>query len=178
MSSLHIAMAEHNLSKVARLIKRRKSLIGVDTILFAARYSTPAIFSCLMRANADINASHSDMRTPLHIAVEYNTPEMCSRLISFGANVNAQSSAGCTPLSVAATSKASMRTVILLLNSGASISTSDNDGWTPLHCAIASRHDDMALVLIDRGADINAKDFSGASPSTMIHLFNSKYPLE
>ena len=78
--------------------------------------------------------------TPLHYAVLYEAkPELVVALLDYGADVNARY---------------------------------DNqfsrfDGWTPLHLTIFRRTPDDSVIaetLLDRGADIEARDASGATP--------------
>jgi len=58
-----------------------------------------------------------------------------------------------------------MRIAELLLAHGAKVDARDGDGLTPLHIAAVSGHADLAGLLLDRGADREARDTgSGATP--------------
>jgi ankyrin repeat protein len=48
---------------------------------------------------------------------------------------------------------------------GACIDVEDGEGKTPLHCAGSVGCADTSLAMIDRGADISAKDKYGCTPS-------------
>ena len=77
--------------------------------------------------------------TPLHYAVLYEArPELVVVLLDYGADVNARYDNNLSRF----------------------------DGWTPLHLTIFRRIDDsvIAVTLLDRGADIEARDSSGATP--------------
>ncbi len=47
------------------------------------------------------------------------------------------------------------------------INTSDTWLYTPLHWAIGKKHDEVALYLISKGADVNAKAKNGSTPLHM-----------
>lgn len=48
--------------------------------------------------------------------------------------------------------------IALLLDHGARVTTRDIAGNTPLHIALSEGHEDIARLLIDTGANINAKN--------------------
>ncbi len=93
-------------------------------------------------------------------------PEMIEYLISLGADVNQMSNRG-TVLSRAA-SDGDAPLVALLLSHGADPELADEQwGRTPLHKAIAEEHEDVAVMLIEHGADIQARDNRQRTP---LHL--------
>jgi ankyrin repeat protein len=75
---------------------------------------------------------------------------------------------GWTPLHLAAFF-GSRRSVGCLLDAGAAISAVSRNALanTPLHAAVAGGHADVALLLISRGADVNAADAGG---HTAMHI--------
>lgn len=48
--------------------------------------------------------------------------------------------------------------IALLLDRGARVTTRDIAGNTPLHIALSEGHEDIARLLIDAGASVNAKN--------------------
>ncbi|CAF1285697.1 unnamed protein product [Adineta ricciae] len=52
----------------------------------------------------------------------------------------------------------------VLLRAGANINSVDNDGWTPLHAAAHWDKQDIIKFLLERNADIEAKNYAGQTP--------------
>jgi ankyrin repeat protein len=48
----------------------------------------------------------------------------------------------------------------VLLRAGANINSVDNDGWTPLHAAAHWDKHDVIQFLLDRSADLDAKNYA------------------
>jgi len=104
--------------------------------------------------------------TPLHFAAPAGHLKTIERLIKQGADVNARDYFGQTPLFLATRvgNVAAMRT---LINHGAKFNIRDTDnGTTPIFYAIHSNKLSPVTLLLDLGADINAKDDFGNSPLT------------
>ena len=116
--------------------------------------------------------------TPLHVAAWGNAREAALALIEGGADIRAKSDAGWTPLHWAA-GESAQETALALIKAGADVQAKEDDmGFTPLH--LAARYDawevatqaprnvpvddlmwdaqEIALALIERNADVNAKD--------------------
>ena len=79
--------------------------------------------------------------------------EVCQQL---EINFNKKLSDGFTPLHLAGIS-GSYRIVQFILKHGGKIDETDDLGWTPLHHAVSHGHIPCALVLLQAGADINAR---------------------
>ena len=61
--------------------------------------------------------------------------------------------------------------VVELINSkpvGANINARTNEQSTPLHAAVAGAHLDLALMLVERGADALAKNAAGKTPLQLV----------
>jgi len=48
----------------------------------------------------------------------------------------------------------------ILLRAGANINSVDNDGWTPLHAAAHWDKHDVIQFLLDKNADLDAKNYA------------------
>jgi len=97
----------------------------------------------------------------LHMAIRYcpydNVEKIVDYILSRGADVNAQNDDGTTPL-IVAVSRSLGGTASLLISKGADVNKAGDFRWTPLHSASST---DMAELLLNSGADINARLANG-----------------
>ena len=113
----------------------------------------------MIRNRADVTAANRDGMTALHIVSD---PNIAYSLILNGANINAANRAGSTPLHWAI-SYNHIEIIRLLLRYGADTGAQDHLGNTPLHLAVNSSQE-IVLMLIVSGANINATNKSGSTP--------------
>ena len=147
------------------------------------------IVGLLVDNGSVINAKDSDGCTPLHAAAAWRRQdEVVEVLLARGANVDAEANSGATPLHYAAYN-GQKGVVEILLAKGANINAKTDAGDRPASAALQADHrdifdlltgkgGDMPLVnslhsvarignlaearsLIDKGADVNAKDWIG-----------------
>jgi ankyrin repeat protein len=123
----------------------------------------------LLKAGADpnhITRFNERKDTYLILALETNADlSPIKALLAHGADPNLANDTGRTPLHIAAeTSNAGVPAVKLLLRHGASANAvTYTNSNAPLHMAVRQARADIAAVLLDDGADVNAKLKSGAS---------------
>jgi ankyrin repeat protein len=145
----------------------------------------PEAIKLLLDRGADPNAKEARQgQTALMWALDQKHLDAARGLIEHGADVNAHSKNGFTPLLFAA-KQGDLDTVRMLLKAGAKVNdgtplknrpagrratpaTDDGDpgvpdGITPLLMATISGHEDVALLLLENGADPNAADGTGAT---------------
>lgn len=139
---------------------------------------------CLLAAGADVNAKTKRGTTPLHRAALLGHKDTVKFLIERGANINASDNQGRTPLAMARQRKHTEVANILrqhgatdtvhaavavddiegvkrLLSEGADINAKDNVKYkymTPLHVACQRGNKEIAQLLIENKADIEARD--------------------
>lgn len=100
----------------------------------------------------------------IHRAVEEGDYARVRRELAFGGDVNTVDSANRTPLHWAA-ERSNPKITELLLKKRADVNAKDRDGMTPLHmaiskgCGVVNDSIETVRVLLDRGADPNAKTF-------------------
>ncbi len=134
--------------------------------------------------------------TLLHLAARFGITELATRLIEHGANVNAKDIDGYSPLHFCMHGPC-IGVARLLIEHGADANAKTNQGTTPLHScvrysamtlrqAMASKATGIALtakdgsksfeaarLLIEHGADVNAKNCDGYSPLHLCHRVSS-----
>ena len=129
----------------------------------------------LLNEDFDINYKVPDSnRTALHFAASSGLDAMVYKLIRLGADINARDFNLQTPLHEAS-AKGHKKVVEILVNEDAAIDAQDSDLQTPLFHPLfhwlsqtprsnQADHMDIIKLLVDKGADINAKDRFGNVP--------------
>ena len=158
----------------------------------AAYWGQAKIAERLIQAGAGVNVRNGYSRTPLHVAARRGHTKVVKILLEVGAKVDAKDWNAETPLHKAARGEAYPEAVEVLIKAGADINAKDNAGRTPLHWAalrgqseggksligigaeltasgmplfwVPGGHSELAKILIDAGAEVNAKTRSGDTP--------------
>ena len=143
----------------------------------AVKAGNTAGVTSLLQKKVDVNAPEADGTTALHWAVRTDNAALVDRLIRAGANPKAQNRYGITPMALPFSHASANATgplgetalhvcartgkpeaVRVLLANGATVDTIENwRGQTPLMWAAAEGHGDTMKVLIEAGADLNAR---------------------
>ena len=134
-------------------------IVGLSSLLSAAATApvadaamngdTAAVRS-LLKSAADVNAAQGDGMTALHWAAMNGDAELAQMLVFAGANVRATTRLGAyTPLFLAS-QQGHAGVISALLKAGSDLKLGNANGTLPLMVAVK--------VLVDAGADVNAKD--------------------
>ncbi|CAI7569463.1 unnamed protein product [Penicillium viridicatum] len=116
----------------------------------------------LLQGNIDANSQDSDSRTPLIHAVIENHDSVVRLLLDHGARIGVYDCDGRSALHWAVLNRRLEILQQLLEHRarsepGLDIDIYDNYGWTPLHMAVDRAFEAAILMLLQEGADINAK---------------------
>jgi len=149
-------------------------LLGGSTAAFcgpihdAARKGDAKKVKALLAADPKVvNERDSNGDTALHIAALHNQLAVAQALLDAGADVNARNGYGAyTPGDLGGVLYSSSHKDPVSLLTVHGIDQSDmKNGYTPLHLAEFSvGHRKMVELLVSKGADVNARPASGATP--------------
>jgi ankyrin repeat protein len=133
---------------------------GATALHWAAHWDDPEMVDLLIRAGANVNAADDLGATPLSLACLNGNAVLVAKLLALKANPNAASLTGTSPLMFAART-GSVDAVKALLVHGANVNASETlRGQTALMWAVAEQHPEVVRVLIEAGADLQARTLS------------------
>lgn len=153
----------------------RKSSLNQSLVNAILNHDNEAVLSCL-NAGASPDSIGSDGTPAIISAVEKNQPDTLKILLDKYATPEAKSASGEMALHLAARTGA-VECLKLLLQAHASLHVKV---WeeTPLFAALEHKHDACAVLLIEAGADIAAKNSSGKCPVYLAAENGRTAPLE
>ena len=130
-------------------------------MLAAKEGNLPTVQALLTAPDIDIDAKKTNGATALIVAVDNRKDDAVKALINKGANVNTADNDGWTPLIFAAKHGHLPTIQALLSASDIDIHAKNPDGKTALHVAAVRDKDHVVKVLIDHGAEVNARTHDG-----------------
>lgn len=189
------SLVEQYLARDAAYYTRIKDKKGNTPLIIAAGSNHTQPLLLLIAAGAAVNAQNARGETPLLAAINNNRTASAEALLAAAANPNLASYGGGTPavravnrgnakvmqaliahgvdisvgeLVSSAAKRGNSQLMALLLDNGGNVNEADSSGNLPMYYAGMSSSVDVARLLLQKGADINARDPS--SGSTALHL--------
>jgi len=157
---------------------------GAGEIHDAAKYGDVKTVDELADKNSNLlYAKDEQGKTPLHLATGWGQLKVMKLILDkYHIDVNIKNANGGTPLHVAA-SQAQAAAAKILIEQGAEINIRrDKDGATPLHVCVVKGskpgHYQIAEMLLDDGANPNAKMYNGATPLSIAKSMNNVKMIE
>jgi ankyrin repeat protein len=136
---------------------------GHPALVNASRYGFKRIATYLVEHKADPNLADRSDWTPLMYAAWDDDPDLANMLLRAGAKLDAADRDGLTSLAIAA-QNAKFKALRALVDAGADVNAPvAKGGYTPLMLASISGSNDVAVLLIDHGAKVNATNPGGVT---------------
>ena len=159
-------LAKHLIAKHPEYINA-KGGSEVTPMHVAARQGHADVLSLLLDRGADVDVRGDSDVTPLYRASRFGKQEAGQVLLDCGADINAGGNECQTPLS-GALFKGRFEFARVLIQRGAKINFHNKStGKTPLHLAAERASTQAVRLLLEHGADVNARDKHGLYPSQL-----------
>ena len=162
------------------VILQLTSCATMTPLTAAAKEGDVATINKLLNEGAKIDEPNSGnwSATPLYWSLTNDCKfEAAELLLKKGANVNSADSFGLAPLHLAVCCEnVDLSFIEHLIEKGADVNLKNtSDGWRGLHYAISCGADDMARLLIEKGADVNAIADDGTTPLILAAKIDSVF---
>jgi quinoprotein dehydrogenase-associated probable ABC transporter substrate-binding protein len=178
-TELNNAVMANDPKRVAYLLDKKhasvsaQDLQGETPLHHAIVMADASMVGFLIAHGADPNERDRDGWTPLMTAAYLDNAEDIAILAAKGADPNALSKQNLSPLAIAA-QYGKDKAAVALLQAGADPARPIGEGgYTPLMLATANHSEPVVQALIQKGADVNAKN-SGGVTALMIAAANGR----
>lgn len=168
-SILHFAVLVGDLDQVKLLVEH-----GANVNHRTKLQRTPLHFGgqreitkYLLECGANVNEPDFEGQTPLHRSVLYHSLKSVKMCLEFGGDLTLRDNAGETCVHYAAMNRRTDVLEFVLQETGLSVNERSGRGEVPLHLAAKKGNVDACTVLLDRGADVDAKNVDGLTPMAL-----------
>jgi ankyrin repeat protein len=172
-AEIHSAAAAGDLARVQALAAADRAVVNIADdrscrpLHWAADAGAVDVASYLLNQGADLEVRDVDGDTPLHWAAARGRCSMIELLLARGAKIDARNHQQATPLLYAAM-RLQSDAVRLLVARGADVELGNDYGRTPLLYVTREGGDiPMARLLLELGANVDARDRSGDTPLSL-----------
>ena len=179
---LHVAAAAGLCDIVTLLLQleadpKAKDIDGETALHIACRQGDREVAKTLLEHKADVNAKTRQGATPLHISCERGDREITALLIQHRADVNARDVEKLTPLYISS-QEGHLDIVFELLQRRVDVKAKNGaTGATALHAACKQGHVEVAKLLLQHGAKMDAKGSDGVTPADLVQELGWKDPV-
>ena len=163
------ASHENHLPIVQYLVKKGANIDAIDdkgwtALVHASIKNHLPIVEYLVEKNANIDLGDKYGKNGLHVASMLGNESIVEFLLDHNANPNAFDGQKCTPLYHSSGFGHCKISELLIAKKAVIDSRNSPDDWTPLMTASYEGNLDICKILINNGADIDAKCRSGCTP--------------
>jgi ankyrin repeat protein len=186
ITALSLAIANGNAAMVDLLLKagadpNRLEPTGETPLMMAAQVGVPQIVASLLKRGAPVDAREASFgQTALMYAARAGQAKIVAILLAAGAEPNVATRVGSAPAFVAPNSVPGFGFGVGILRGGVPADRGRREptpgGMTPLHYAARHNHVEVAKLLIDAGAKVNAREADDITPLLMA-ISNDNVPV-
>jgi ankyrin repeat protein len=186
LSALSLAIANGNTAMVELLLKaganaNTREPSGETMLMSAAAVGVPGIISALLAHGAEVDALDRDYgQTALMVAAREGHPDAVQLLLKAGANPNLHTNIGKTPAFIGPNSVPGFGFGVGIIRGGVPKDRGRREptpgGMTPLLYAARGGYVDVGKLLLDAGAELNAREANDIWP-LLIAISNDKVPM-
>lgn len=171
-TALMLAAAERKRSLMQLLLDRgahvdARNNRGGTALMYSATAGDLEGVKLMLARGANVNARAANGWTALTLAAARGFPEVVAVLLASGGDPNVQDIYGWTPLMRAVQQMRPGVVRVLVTSKRVALDAQNENGLTALHLAAGDGLKEIALMLVERGADIHVRDRAGRTPAAV-----------